>query len=309
VTTRLCIGLLASAFCACLSGPTPAQTSDGPINDGAVTDALVSDAIAADALVNDAVASANTHAYNFPGSGRNYFFVSANGANTVDLNGTVTFETWFKLGAIPAVGERFALFIKSDDAASSSKNYGFAIKNISGELWIVSEMDGTLPVGGNASDKAGVSWPGLGIGDWHHVAVTYDIAKLTVAERFSFYRDGTLVPTTIKLSAQEPIALIRKSVTTDVTIGARVSGDVQTNQLNGILDEIRLWSIVRSPSAILSSRDTELNGGNAGLLGYWQLDSDTGFTSTHDHSGNDNDLGILGEVDSGFESVDEHAPF
>jgi hypothetical protein len=58
---------------------------------------------------------------------------------------------------------------------------------------------------------------------------------------------------------------------------------------HGVLDEIRLWNVARSPEEIRAAMNTPLTGKEPGLVAYWDFDNDT----AKDKSGHGND-GVLG---------------
>jgi tetratricopeptide (TPR) repeat protein len=57
---------------------------------------------------------------------------------------------------------------------------------------------------------------------------------------------------------------------------------------HGVLDEIRLWNVARSPQEIQATWNTPLTGKEPGLVAYWTFDNDT----AKDQSGHGND-GVL----------------
>jgi alpha-tubulin suppressor-like RCC1 family protein len=61
-----------------------------------------------------------------------------------------------------------------------------------------------------------------------------------------------------------------------------------TQILTGIMDEIRMWNIARTPQQIADNMHMRLGGNEIGLVGYWQFDESTG-TIAKDSSGNNND--------------------
>jgi hypothetical protein len=64
---------------------------------------------------------------------------------------------------------------------------------------------------------------------------------------------------------------------TEITIGGNT---VDGRYLNGTMDEVRLWSVVRSPTEITDTMHKTLAGNEAGLVGYWGFDEGSGASST-----------------------------
>lgn len=101
---------------------------------------------------------------------------------------------------------------------------------------------------------------------WTHVAVSYD-----GAESIRFYLNGESTP------ALEPL---------DDTVFGNLTGPItehrqdplfignnrdSTRLFEGRIDEIRIWSRVRSPEEIRETYNRTLRGFEAGLLGYWPV--------------------------------------
>lgn len=101
---------------------------------------------------------------------------------------------------------------------------------------------------------------------WHHFAWTCDGATS------QFFMDGSLVKTSSRTRAGS-------------TGIARIAGDQPNGgnaKFNGQLNEMRIWSGVRSSSDINTYRSTKLAGDEPGLLQYWRLDEGSGSIA-HNH--------------------------
>lgn len=64
---------------------------------------------------------------------------------------------------------------------------------------------------------------------------------------------------------------------------------------SGDIDEVRLWNYARSGEEIVSFKDVQLNGDEAGLIGYWTLDEGQGSIA-HDVSGGSHNGTLAGGV-------------
>ncbi|MEX2311841.1 MAG: LamG-like jellyroll fold domain-containing protein, partial [Rhodospirillales bacterium] len=112
----------------------------------------------------------------------------------------------------------------------------------------------------------------LSIGEWRHIAVTFDPAT----DELDFYIDGvadsvgtqTLTET---LTMDSSAAIGNQSSTSTAAV----------NPFDGQIAEVRLWDAVRTQSEINSYKDSPLSAGEAsnGLVGYWPLDDGSGTTA------------------------------
>ena len=57
-------------------------------------------------------------------------------------------------------------------------------------------------------------------------------------------------------------------------------------QYDGGLDEVRLWNVARTASAIQATMNTELAGTEAGLVAYWRFNEGLGTSVADDSPGN-----------------------
>ncbi len=104
-------------------------------------------------------------------------------------------------------------------------------------------------------------------GVWHHYAITWRSSD----GRLNIYRDGELT-SSHQLSAGEPIP----------SEGLIIMGQTRSynpaNAMEGAMDEVRLWRIIRPDSLIASERFKRLTGDEEGLVSYWTFDdADRGY--------------------------------
>jgi len=141
---------------------------------------------------------------------------------------------------------------------------------------LASQPDGRLRVDMYAIDVSGVgaffSRTSLLTHRWYHVAVVYDGSHQTI------FIDGsadTSRPASGNLSTSPQ--------SEDVRIGS-YSG-AGPNFFRGIIDEVRIWNVARTRAQIRSRMNTELTGGEAGLMGYWKLNGNVLDTSPNGNNG------------------------
>jgi hypothetical protein len=124
-----------------------------------------------------------------------------------------------------------------------------------------------------------------------HVAVTYDESS----DQVVFYKDGSASTTTRSNSGSWSGG---HNSSADFTIGAQDNSTV-VGYVDGKMDEVRVWNVVRTANEIQVNKDIELSGSSSGLVGYWQLNNDL-----QDATANNNDL-----TNNGSSTFDADTPF
>ncbi|MCP4583726.1 MAG: T9SS type A sorting domain-containing protein [candidate division Zixibacteria bacterium] len=112
---------------------------------------------------------------------------------------------------------------------------------------------------------------------WQHVAASYD----GVGEvKLYINGDEQTIDQTIPSAGS-----IQDNLDIDLIIGNN-SGNSHT--FDGVIDEVRLWNIVRSETEIRAGMNNYINGNAVGLVGNWRIDEGNGDV-IGDSSDNDND--------------------
>ena len=110
-------------------------------------------------------------------------------------------------------------------------------------------------------------------GAWHHLAYTSDTTTNV------FYVDG--------------VAVDSEQTATDThtpTSAWLGTFDSYKNLFAGELDEVRVWTVARSASQVMSDMQPSSGEDAAGLVAYWTFDDATDVGTSVDLSGNDNDV-------------------
>ncbi|MFK5970718.1 MAG: choice-of-anchor Q domain-containing protein [Candidatus Marithrix sp.] len=147
---------------------------------------------------------------------------------------------------------------------------GTDIGSSTGNAFLVSSQK--LSAGHNGTWNYVQDSEALQTGIWYHVAVTYSSSG-----EMKLYKNGILIDT----QAGVPIANSNR-----INIGNYIA-----HYINGRIDEARIWNVARTQSQIQANIYKTLQGNESGLVGYWQLDEDTGITAI-DKTSNTND-GLL----------------
>ena len=198
-------------------------------------------------------------------------YVSCPAAPDLNITGAFTFEAWIQpttWGSFQILGLG-RIFDKRNIALYLVESYP-AHKIQSLVLQLI-HPNGTV----SCADAPAQS---ITLDQWQHIAVTYNGTNTV-----SMYRDGVEQSVTY---VTPPVGAVRDHAADDIYIGndATLSYD-----FGGLLDEVRLWNIVRTPEEILKNRQTALTGDESGLVGYWSMDEGNGTVvldqSAGDHHG------------------------
>jgi hypothetical protein len=152
-------------------------------------------------------------------------------------------------------------WVSLDDPAAASAMVSCADGNLVNG-WLLGQ-DGSfrfsLSGASGTRSAAGGGTPGALV--WYHVAGVYDQA---LGETY-LYVDGALAATDLAGSA----GAVTPSA--DLLLGRHFG-----TLLSGRIDEVRLWSIARSPEALRRDSRRTLMGSESGLAGYWKLNETSG---------------------------------
>ncbi|HNI11943.1 MAG TPA: choice-of-anchor D domain-containing protein, partial [bacterium] len=173
--------------------------------------------------------------------------------NTAELNLTIgTWEAWVRLDNLTHYNR--IIFKENFVAVGTVELYhDFTVNNFRAEI-----MVGSIRYG-----VSSITQPVQG--QWNHVAATYDGSNLRI------YVNGTeensvAVGGVIDYNAG-PLGL-----------GGNINGGLSSH-LEGQLDEVRIWNIVRTPSEILASFPRPARGDDSGLVALYHFDEASPVTS------------------------------
>lgn len=171
-------------------------------------------------------------------------------SESLDITGTdFTFECWINS---PNPADGVQKIVASKQGVGNDGSWKIRVNN-NGQYQMRFIING-----------AGAGWFGTGdvqANRWTHVATTYDgqVVRTLV--------DGEVITTTNQngniTSCDEPFRLARRDAD-------------DANFFSGLIDEVRLWSVVRTPDEIAEQMNVMLSGDEEGLEGYWRLDEGEG---------------------------------
>jgi hypothetical protein len=185
--------------------------------------------------------------------GRTGYMVVADSPSLHTLSNAMTLEVWFQASSFyPNQGAVNSLLRKNVEAGSENFFLRFRI------------LDGKPLVEASPGLAVGVARAPFDfkLGTWYHLAATYDGANIRI------FVDGVPIHT----AAFSGSMRIDQS---ELVIG---KGDPEFSEgeyFHGAVDEIRIWSVARSPDEIQAGMKGKLTGKEPGLVAYWNFDDGT----------------------------------
>lgn len=182
-----------------------------------------------------------------------------------EKNDVWTIELWFKTNSTRSI---YQSLISKMGTGNNRRGYDIGIKYGS----IFANINNT-----HNSNFIRIQSPtGYSNNVYHHVAVSYN--GNSDASGVKIYIDGIDVTNASTIMDNSLTATIRNNF--PLTIGSR---DLGTERYDGLIDDVRIWSVVRTSNEIISNYNSELSGLENNLIAYYKFDNDT-LTSVIDCS-------------------------
>jgi hypothetical protein len=167
------------------------------------------------------------------------------------------------------------------DGTNVDANYFLGIDNVTGKL--VADFEQLNATNDGTARAAGLNFPIMGStviqnGVFYHVAASYD----TVTATWKLYVNGIAETTVLPSGAVAAFVGVvpRSDNIQGLGIGTTInSTGLRSGFFHGIIDEARIWNIVRTPAEILANKDVKIAAGTTGLLGRYGFDEATGTTA------------------------------
>jgi hypothetical protein len=208
----------------------------------------------------------STYSADLEASESDYLVITDANQTGLDLTTALTIEFWIKPESYQGI-EKIVHFVSKSAAGGKS----YAVVNYQGNA---SQYFGLWIGDASTQDQFTAYSHQPTTGEWHHYAVTWDGSN----KHCEIYRDGSSVSSQVGSNVSS-IA----DTSYDLMIGARGDGDTTTYH-DGLIDEIRIWNDVRTPTEISQNYNHELRGNEANLVAYWPFEirttTGTGFVTT-----------------------------
>jgi hypothetical protein len=203
------------------------------------------------------------------------------------LNGVsqYTIETWVKFETFSVYGTVFAKRVGDTDRAAML------------QVW---DESGNIAVAVN--NGYGYTSEPLNTGTWYHIAVVYDGAQTSDAERLKLYVNGSPK----LLSFLNEVPAVTPTTESRFTLGAEYNGTTPVDAdstiavpFDGTIDELRIWNFARTQPQIQADKYRELTGSEVGLEAYYDFNQgipqgdNAGLITLNDKAGETAENGTL----------------
>ncbi|MFN8587245.1 MAG: LamG-like jellyroll fold domain-containing protein [Candidatus Eisenbacteria bacterium] len=192
---------------------------------------------------------------------------------------TFTVECWFRrtgagtgtntgTGGIPDAIPLIAKGRAEAETATADINYLFGIRASDGVLCADFEeaQGGASP---SLNHPVAGTTPIAADGAWHHAAATYDGSAWTL------YLDGCVEATLVVGQPANAVNTAHASIGTAMTTAGVAAGD-----FDGVVDEVRIWSVARSGADVRAGMLTPIASA-PGLLGRWGMNESGGTVAVN----------------------------
>lgn len=215
--------------------------------------------------------AANTYSAQLDAASSQYFSVPD--SSSLSTTGDITVEAWIKpTSMVDGVSQYIAAkgttgsynawrLVAQWNATDSKHNLVFAIDETGSNSVAVAYSYADIDLGSY-------------VGTWVHVAATWNASSGTAAPKLyvngaevaSYFTQGNDGGTNAIADTDSP-----------TYIG---NSPNETLYFDGKIDDVRIWNIERTASAILNNYNQEIAGNESGLVAYWKLNNDSGIDST-----------------------------
>ena len=233
------------------------------------------------------------NAVDFDGTNDFIALGQASGASQLGV-ANFTVELWFKregagattstgAGGLATIVPLVTKGMAQSDASTTDMNYFVGLNLSGGNYFLAADFEEGTGQAQPGLNHPVVSATPIALNTWYHAAATYNSANgtfrlyLNGVEQSTAHRRERRCCSASQIAHHGPIAFnthrsVRRSV--------RVNGTKRppAGFFNGVIDEVRIWNVVRTPAEILANKNVELTAGT-GLIGRWGLNEAIGSTT------------------------------
>jgi len=185
-------------------------------------------------------------------------YASVEASSSLNITNQLTFEAWinpYNWGPNMTMGlgqvvekTSFSVFLVKESITLNDHSLVFYMTNNENQGFMINTPANSIA-----------------LNTWQHIAITYDYTGEP-----AIFIDGIGQDLSF---TNPPIGPIQDNSLADLLIGCN---DNPGGYFDGIIDEVRIWNIIRSGNNIQAFMNHYLNGNESGLIGYWRMDEANG---------------------------------
>lgn len=230
-------------------------------------------------LPSNLLAVVQTNSTDLERGSSQYWSITDASQTGLDFATDLTIEAWVKFESLPTSGNAMAIVSKMTGGTFSTRSYYFEFDNVfhsgANRLLMATVESSTLRT------IAFVAFtPSTSV--WIHFATTHDASGDSGNGTTLFYIDGVEQTTTYQTRTGGNI----QNGSEPFFIGADDDGGTTGQFFDGLINDVRVWSTVRTQSEIDTNKDNcDLSISETGLVSWWGFNNDG-----TDENANGNDL-------------------
>jgi hypothetical protein len=200
-------------------------------------------------------------------------YLYAGDSASLSLTGDFTLEGWVKFTSLPGQDEYY-VFLSKYSRAGDQGGFMLMFENTNfGAGYAQNILVNTMQTQDTTTrDIVYLSWTPE-IDTWYHIAVTCDISQAT-ATTFEYFIDGVSQGNGTAFTSGNCASIWDNAL--NFQIGAGFDGTNPERFFNGVIDDVRVWSDIRTPTEIANNKSVELVGNETNLEAYWPFESTLG---------------------------------
>lgn len=211
----------------------------------------------------------NTHSLDLEASSSQFAAIVDGSQTGLDFSNTLSIEAWVKMETSGGV------IASKYNEQGNQRGYKFSING--GYLSYQYSSNGAANPG---SYDVTASTNQLVVGSWYHAAVTVT----TASKDIKFYVNGVLCSNGSSNDNSAGTSIL--NTTADFALGKyQINGPANSDFFDGLLDEVRLWSDIRTQAELVDNMYKQISASEGGLVAYYRLNN-----SYLDETSNNNDL-------------------
>lgn len=200
---------------------------------------------------------ANTHSIDFESGSTQFSYILDGSQTGLDLSTALTLEAYVKAESLTSARTIISKYLTT----GNQRSYVWAIKTDGGFQFNVSS-DGTSTATGQFQVYESNAGSHVTTGNWIHTAITFDLSTETCV----MYVNGSSISSSKTVGTTLGANLFNSNA--DFMIGAQESNSSPSAPMDGLMNNVRVWSVVRSGTQINDNKDIVLTSGT-GLQGAW----------------------------------------